>query len=79
MKFGVAVQALCDAGVDFVVIGGVAGNLHGSATVTFDLDIWLLPQLKKSPPARAGPSAISPAAKRVPRQPAIHLGRCDSA
>lgn len=39
MKFGVAVQALCDAGVDFVVIGGVAGNLHGSATVTFDLDI----------------------------------------
>ncbi|HEY7389780.1 MAG TPA: hypothetical protein VH640_14785 [Bryobacteraceae bacterium] len=39
MKFGVAVQALCDAGVDFVVIGGVAGNLHGSALVTFDLDI----------------------------------------
>jgi hypothetical protein len=39
MKFGVAVQALCDAGVDFVVIGGVAANLHGSAAVTFDLDI----------------------------------------
>jgi len=34
-----AFHALCDAGVDFVVIGGVAATLHGSAYVTFDLDI----------------------------------------
>ena len=39
MQFARAVQTLCDAGVDFVVIGGVAAILHGSATVTFDLDI----------------------------------------
>jgi predicted nucleotidyltransferase len=39
MRFGTAVQVLCDSGVDFVVIGGVAANLHGSATVTFDLDV----------------------------------------
>lgn len=26
-------------GVDFVVVGGVAATLHGSATATFDLDI----------------------------------------
>ncbi|HEV7770002.1 MAG TPA: hypothetical protein VGO66_04990 [Solirubrobacterales bacterium] len=26
-------------GVDFVVIGGVAGNMHGSAYPTFDLDV----------------------------------------
>jgi hypothetical protein len=32
-------RALVDAGVDFVVIGGVAAVLHGSARNTFDLDI----------------------------------------
>ncbi|MGB6946655.1 MAG: hypothetical protein WBE37_29940 [Bryobacteraceae bacterium] len=32
-------QALCDAGVDFVVIGGLAATLHGGAQVTYDLDI----------------------------------------
>jgi hypothetical protein len=34
-----ALRALTDAGVDFVVIGGIAGRLHGSVTVTNDLDI----------------------------------------
>jgi hypothetical protein len=31
--------ALADAEVDFVVIGGVAAQIHGSAQLTFDLDI----------------------------------------
>ena len=31
--------ALAEAGVDFVVIGGVAGGAHGSSYATFDLDI----------------------------------------
>jgi hypothetical protein len=39
VQFQKAVQALCDAGVDFVVIGGLAATLHGSAQVTYDLDI----------------------------------------
>jgi hypothetical protein len=39
MQFEKAVQALCDAGVDFVVIGGLAATLHGSAQVTYDLNI----------------------------------------
>jgi hypothetical protein len=39
MQFERAIQALCDGGVDFVVIGGVAAALHGAATVTYDLDI----------------------------------------
>jgi hypothetical protein len=34
-----ALRALTDAGVAFVVIGGIAGRLHGSTTVTNDLDI----------------------------------------
>jgi hypothetical protein len=31
--------ALTDANVDFVVIGGVAAQVHGSAQLTFDLDV----------------------------------------
>ena len=34
-----ALQALAEGGVDFVVIGGVAGGVHGSSYGTFDLDI----------------------------------------
>lgn len=32
-------QVLTDAGVDFVVIGGIAAVLHGSPRATFDLDV----------------------------------------
>jgi predicted nucleotidyltransferase len=32
-------QALAKHGVDFVVIGGLAGLVHGSAYPTFDLDV----------------------------------------
>jgi hypothetical protein len=39
VNFERAVQALCDAEVHFVVIGGVSATLHGSAQVTYDLDI----------------------------------------
>jgi hypothetical protein len=39
MQFESALKALCDAKVEFVVIGGVAASFHGSAHVTFDLDI----------------------------------------
>lgn len=39
MQFEKAAQVLCDAGVDFVVIGGLSATFHGSARVTYDLDI----------------------------------------
>jgi predicted nucleotidyltransferase len=39
MEFEKAVQVLCDAGVEFVIIGGVAATFHGSTRVTYDLDI----------------------------------------
>ena len=39
MQLAKAVQVLCDAGVDFVVIGGVSAVFHGSMTATYDLDI----------------------------------------
>jgi hypothetical protein len=39
MQFERAVQALSDAGVEFVIIGGLSATFHGSARVTYDLDI----------------------------------------
>jgi hypothetical protein len=31
------IERLCDANIDFVVVGGFAGMLHGSTLVTRDL------------------------------------------
>jgi hypothetical protein len=39
VKFDLAIQALCDAGVEFVLIGGWAAILNGSVRTTRDLDI----------------------------------------
>ena len=39
MQFEKAIQSLTDAGVDFIVIGGLSATFHGSARVTYDLDI----------------------------------------
>lgn len=33
------IEALVDAGVEFIVIGGAAAVLHGAPTTTLDLDI----------------------------------------
>jgi hypothetical protein len=33
------VQRLTDAEIDFVIVGGIAGTLHGSSLVTRDLDV----------------------------------------
>lgn len=32
-------QRLCDADVDFVIVGGLAATLHGSSMVTQDIDV----------------------------------------
>lgn len=36
--FDKAIAALADAGVEFLLIGGVAANLHGAARLTYDID-----------------------------------------
>ena len=38
-QFDKLLPLLVQSGVEFILIGGVAGNLHGSARLTFDLDI----------------------------------------
>jgi hypothetical protein len=40
MKSFTAVQALVDAGVDFVIVGGWSAILHGSQQPTMDLDVY---------------------------------------
>jgi len=37
--FGILLQALLDAGVEFVVVGGVSATLNGVPVTTFDLDV----------------------------------------
>lgn len=39
MKPSALLTTLCHEGIDFVLIGGVAGVLHGMTRATFDLDI----------------------------------------
>jgi hypothetical protein len=33
------IRLLADGGIEFVIIGGVAGSVHGSTQATFDLDV----------------------------------------
>jgi hypothetical protein len=37
--FKALLRVLSDAGVEFIVVGGVAAAVHGSARATFDLDV----------------------------------------
>jgi hypothetical protein len=39
VKLNRLIERLCDAHVDFVIVGGFAGMLHGSSLVTRDLDV----------------------------------------
>jgi hypothetical protein len=39
IELRLAIEALAHHEVEFIIVGGVAMNLHGSAHVTFDLDI----------------------------------------
>jgi len=41
MTFDAPIQALTDAGVEFIIIGGLSAVLHGSAYVTNDLDVFI--------------------------------------
>lgn len=36
------IERLCDADIDFVIVGGFAGMLHGSTLVTRDLDVCVV-------------------------------------
>lgn len=42
MHLNKLIERLCDADIDFVIVGGFAGVLHGSTLVTRDLDVCIL-------------------------------------
>ena len=64
-------KKLADAGVELVVIGGVAAVLHGSATTTRDLDLCI-PFTRESF-ARLLPalSSLNPRFRQHPEQPPL--------
>jgi hypothetical protein len=37
--FAGLLRSLIDGAVDFILVGGVAGNVHGSARATYDVDV----------------------------------------
>jgi hypothetical protein len=37
--FAGVIRTLVDAGIDFIIVGGVAGTVHGSARLTRDVDV----------------------------------------
>ena len=69
MQVEKALHTLCDADVDFVVIGGLSATFHGSARITYDLDICY--SRESANHCRAG--AVPSEAPRVSSRP-IHLG-----
>jgi hypothetical protein len=42
MQIAQLLQRLCEAEIDFVIVGGYAAVLHGSSMVTRDLDVCML-------------------------------------
>jgi predicted nucleotidyltransferase len=42
MQLSQLIQRLCEADIDFVVVGGYAAVLHGSSHVTRDLDVCMI-------------------------------------
>src|SRR5258706_12451212 len=66
MNADVVVQALCDAGVEFVIIGGWSAILHGSAFMTNDLDVCFS---RKAENLRCIVRALAPLHLRLPDLP----------
>jgi hypothetical protein len=76
MNIDRAVQALCDAGVEFIIIGGWSAILHGSAHVTADLDIFFA---RRKGNLRRLVEALAPYHSRpADLPPAFHLERSHS-
>jgi predicted nucleotidyltransferase len=62
-------QRLCDADVDFVIVGGLAATLHGSAMVTQDIDVCAILTAESVSKLRETLRDLSPAHRLTsPRQ-----------
>lgn len=61
-------QRLAESGVDFVVVGGFAGVLHGSALVTRDLDICAVLTPENIERLRASLKDLNPLHRMTPQR-----------
>lgn len=61
-------QRLADAGVDFVVVGGFAGMIHGSALITKDVDVCAVLSTENVEKIRKAFADINPVHRQTHRQ-----------
>jgi hypothetical protein len=61
-------QRLCDADVDFVVVGGFAALIHGSTLVTRDLDICAVLSLEDVAKLRQALRDLNPTHRLTPQR-----------
>ncbi len=66
MKLDRVVQALVDADVDFIIIGGWSAILHGSARVTNDIDIFFSRKAENLPRMVAALAPLHPRLRDLP-------------
>ncbi len=62
------IERLCDAGIDFVIVGGFAGVLHGSTLVTRDLDVCTVLSAENVTKLRATLCDLRPTHRMTPQR-----------
>jgi hypothetical protein len=62
------IERLCDAGVDFVIVGGFAGVLHGSSLVTRDLGVCAVLSAENIAKLRAALGDLHPTHRLTPQR-----------
>lgn len=62
------IERLCDANIDFVIVGGFAGMLHGSSLVTRDLDVCAVLSSENVAKLRAALADLQPTHRFNPKR-----------
>jgi len=65
------IARLCDAEIDFVVVGGFAGMLHGSTLVTRDLDVCAILSPENVARLREILRDLNPVHRLTPQRPSF--------
>ena len=65
-RFKSLLEILAQADVQFILIGGVAANLHGSARATFDIDIVYARSMKNFAAITSALSPLAPYLRGAP-------------
>jgi hypothetical protein len=68
IEINLLLERLCDAGVDFVIVGGFAATLHGSSLVTRDLDVCAILSSENVEKLRAALRDLKPTHRLTPQK-----------